>query len=57
MLEYENKFQLPDTNTEIEIKIKTECLTQEEKEKTLSFMAQSSHKFYLNLANIINNTL
>lgn len=57
MLEYESKFVCPDTKTEIEIKIKTECLNQEEKEKTLSFIAQSSHGFYLQIADKINNTL
>lgn len=55
MLEFKSKFVCSNTKTEIEIK--TECLNQEEKEKTLSFIAQSSHRFYLQVADKINNTI
>ncbi len=43
--------------TEVEIKIKTECSTHEEMRNTLSFMAQSSRTFYLEVAKEISNML
>lgn len=42
---------------EMEIRIKAECLTDENICKTLSFIAQSSHRFYLEVAEKINNKL
>lgn len=42
---------------EMEIRIKAECLTGENIRKTLSFIAQSSHRFYLEVAEKISNKL
>ena len=46
-----------ENGTEVKIELKTECSTQEEMRKTLSFIAQSSHRFYLEVADKINSTL
>lgn len=48
-MEYSNTYRDAD-GTEVEIKIKTKSSTLEERRRTLSFMAQSSHKFYLEMA-------
>ena len=49
MTEYSNTYRSED-GTEVEIKIKAECPTQDDVRKALSFMAQSSHRFYLEAA-------
>lgn len=46
-----------ENETEIQFKIETVCSTSEEMRNTLSFMAQSSHRFYLELAKKINSVL
>ncbi len=56
IIEHNNIFKNKD-GTEVEFKIKTECSTTEEMRRTLSFMAQSSHRFYLETAEKISNTL
>ena len=56
MTEYSNTYRSED-GTEVEIKIKAECPTQDDVRKALSFMAQSSHRFYLEAADKINSTL
>lgn len=56
MIEYSNIYTNED-GTEVEIKVKTECVTSDEMKQTLSFIAQSAHKFYLEIAEKINNTL
>ena len=56
MTEYSNTYHSED-GTEVEIKIKAECPTQDDVRKALSFMAQSSHRFYLEAAEKINSTL
>lgn len=38
----------------VEITMKAECPTQDDARKALSFMAQSSHRFYLEAAEKIN---
>lgn len=43
--------------TEVEIKMKTECLTEEDMRRSLGFMAQSSHRFYLEMAEKIKSRL
>lgn len=55
-LEHRQKFTNED-GTELEFSIKNECLSRDNMRKTLSFIAQSSQKFYLETANKINNTL
>lgn len=55
-MEHKSVFK-DDQGTEVEIKIKAECPTYESMRKTLSFIAQSSHKFYLEAAEKINSTL
>lgn len=42
---------------EIEFKIRAECSTYEDMQKALSFIAKSSHNFYLEVARKINSTL
>lgn len=44
------KTYVGENETEIQFKIETVCSTSEEMRNTLSFMAQSSHRFYLELA-------
>ena len=56
LVEYSNIFKSED-GTEVEIKMKTDCHTQEELNAAISFMAQSSRKFYLQVAEKISNTL
>ena len=55
MTEYSNTYHSED-GTEVEIKIKAECPTQDGVRKALSFMAQSSHRFYLETAEKIIRT-
>ena len=49
MTEHSNIYRSED-GTEVEIKIKAECHTQDDARKALSFMAQCSHQFYLETA-------
>lgn len=56
MTEHSNVYRSED-GTEVEIKIKAECPTQDDVRKALSFMAQSSRRFYLEAAEKINSTL
>lgn len=39
----------------LEMTIKADCITSEEMRETISFIAQSSHKFYLHMAEKIKN--
>ncbi len=55
MTEYSNTYRSED-GTEVEIKIKAECPTQDNIRKALSFMARSSHRFYLEAAEKIIRT-
>lgn len=48
---------MSENGTEIQFKIETVCSTSEEMRNTLSFMAQSSHRFYLELAEKISSML
>lgn len=41
----------------LEMAIKADCNTSEEMKETISFIAQSARKFYLHVAEKINNTL
>lgn len=53
-MEYSEKFT--DKNgTEVEIKMKTECLSSVEIREALRFMAESSRKFYLRVAEKVNS--
>lgn len=56
LVEYNQVFK-NESGTEVEFKIKTECRTLDEMQKTLSFIAQSSHRFYLELAKKVSNML
>ncbi len=55
-MEHKQVFKNED-GTEVEMKIKTECTNREEMRNTLSFISQSSHRFYLDVAEKINNKL
>ena len=55
-MEYRKTVENAD-GVEVEFKIKAECHSSEEMKKTLSFFAQSSHGFYLEIAEKINNML
>lgn len=55
-MKYSDTFK-DEKGTEIEIKVKTDCSTQDEMNAAISFVAQSSRKFYLQLATKINSTL
>lgn len=55
-MEYCNTFK-DENGTEVKIELKTECSTQEEMRKTLSFIAQSSHRFYLEAGDKIKKTM
>lgn len=55
-MEYTDVFKNKD-GTEVEIKMKTECHTQDELDAAISFMAQCSRKFYLQAAEKISSTL
>ena len=39
----------------LEMTIKADCITPEEMRETISFIAQSARKFYLHIAEKINN--
>ncbi len=39
----------------LEMTIKADCITSEDMRETISFIAQSSQKFYLHMAEKINN--
>jgi len=58
-MEYSETFRKNGTETEIEIeiKMKTDCHTQDELNEAISFMAQSSRKFYMHVAEKISSTL
>jgi len=45
------------TGTTVEFKIKTECHSDDEMRAALSFLAQQSHRFYLETADKIKCTL
>lgn len=55
-VEYKNIFKSED-GAVLEMKIKADCPTQEDMHKTISFVAKSARKFYLQVAEEINNTL
>ena len=55
MIEYGNSYKNENGTIEIELKIKTECSTKEEIRDTLSFYAQKSRRFYLEIAEKINS--
>ena len=52
-MEYRKTVENAD-GVEVEFKIKAECHSSEEMKKALSFFAQSSHGFYLDIAEKIN---
>lgn len=54
--EYRKTFK-GENGAEIEFKLKAECSAYEEMRNILSFVAQSSHKFYLEVAEKINSKL
>ncbi len=54
-MEYSETFKRD--GTEIEIKMKTDCHTQDELNEAISFMARSSRKFYLHAAEKISSML
>ena len=56
MTEYSNTYRSED-GIEVEIILKAKCLPQDDARHALRFMAQSSHRFYLETAEKINNTL
>ncbi len=39
----------------LEMTIKADCITSEEMRETISFIAQSARKFYMHMAEKINN--
>ncbi len=39
----------------LEMTIKADCITSEDMRETISFIAQSSQKFYMHMAEKINN--
>lgn len=55
-MEYKNIFKSED-GAVLEMTIKADCRTDEEMRKTVSFIAQSARKFYLQTAEKINSTL
>ena len=55
-MEHHNIFTSED-GIQVEMKIKTEHSSGAEMEKMLSFLAQSSHRFYLEAAEKISNML
>lgn len=48
-----SKVYRDESGCEAEIKIKTECATEEDMRQVLSFIARSSHNFYLQAADKI----
>lgn len=55
-MEYKNIFKSED-GAVLEMTIKADCHTEEEMRKTVSFIAKSARKFYLQTAEKISNTL
>lgn len=55
-MEYKNIFKSED-GAVLEMTIKADCHTEEEMRKTISFIAKSARKFYLQTAEKINSTL
>lgn len=55
-MEYSKIFR-NENGAEVEFRVKAECSTKEEMRKALSFIAQSSHQFYLETAETINSKL
>ena len=53
-MEYSEKFT-DKSGAEVEIKMKAECSSSGEIREALRFMAESSRKFYLHVAEKINN--
>lgn len=51
------KIYTNENGVELEIKMKAECSTDGEMREALSFMAKSSHNFYLEMAKEISNEL
>ena len=56
-MEYRKEFETEDKSVKITLEIKAEHLTDDEKRKILGFIAQSSHRFYLEAAEKINNMI
>lgn len=56
-MEYRKEFETEDKLVKITLEIKAEHLTDDEKRKILGFIAQSSHRFYLETAEEINSKL
>lgn len=54
-MEYTETFK-DDNGTEVQITMKTDCRTENERKEAISFMAQSSRRFYLQVAGKISNT-
>lgn len=52
MKEYSKEYRNED-GIEVEIKIKAECISEEDLRKALAFMAQSSRSFYLEAGNVL----
>lgn len=55
-MEYKQVFENED-GTVLEMTIKTDCSTHEKMHNTVSFIARSARKFYLQAAEKINSTL
>jgi hypothetical protein len=51
----EKKVFKNEKGTVLEMRIKADCATSEEMRETISFIAQSARKFYLHIAEKINN--
>lgn len=52
---YEKEIFKNEKGIVIEMTIKADCITSEEMRETISFIAQSSRKFYLHIAEKIKN--
>lgn len=55
-MEYSRTFE-GDQGVGLEMKVKVECFTEESMRETLSFIAQSSHKFYLDTAKVCKDQM
>ncbi|MFR3250567.1 MAG: hypothetical protein ACLTQL_05620 [Eisenbergiella sp.] len=55
MVEAERRFEIEEALLRMDCNIKAEYLTNEDKRKILSFIAKSSHRFYLEVAEKINS--
>ena len=51
----EKKVFKNEKGTVLEMRIKADCATSEEMREAISFIAQSARKFYLHIAEKINN--